>query len=257
MLKKKHYHKYLWRSISLNSQPIKTLFRLFLARCLIRFKRLTHVDYTVDEINQLIQPYFRHLPLRLPISVPRGDGCFTLSKVNISIPLNSDHIQAEVLGSIEITYLANPIYRAHVVLVVKAIPKYDYITKNVLLTDISITDINMLNDEYSILKDTSSLINLFVPSPVLSMVTGTMKTAFSIMTGTTASEASRYLQLYLSGSKQKVLNYHKPQIEDIIVTLAASEDMQYSLNINNFEENLFIQYGNEITVEHGNVRFNF
>ena len=239
------------------SQSIKTSFRLFLARCLIRFKRLTHVDYTVGEISQLIQPYFSHLPLKLPISVPRGDGCFTLSKVNISIPLNSNYIQAEVLGSIEITYLANPIYRAHIVLVVKAMPKYDHITKNILLTDISITDINMLNDEYSILKDTSSLINLFVPSPVLSMVTGTMKTAFSIMTGTTASEASRYLELYLSGSKQKVLDYHKPQIENIIAALAASEDMQYCLHKNDFEENLFIQYGKEVTVEQGNVRFKF
>jgi hypothetical protein len=212
------------------------------------------VDYSVNDIRQLIQP---HLPIALPISVPRGEGCFTLSKVNISMPFDSNYIQAEVLGGIEVTYLANPIYRAHVVLVVQANPKYDPTTKNVLLTDIRITDIHMLNDEYSILKDTSSLINLFVPSPVLSMVAGTMKTAFSIMTGTTTSEASSYLQMYLSGSKQKVLDYHKPQIENIIVELAASEDMQYSLDVNDFEEGLFIQYGKEVIVEQGNLRFKF
>jgi len=212
------------------------------------------VDYSVDDISRLIQP---HLPLSLPISVPKGEGRFTLSKASISMPLNSNHIQAEVLGGIEVTYLANPIYRAHVVLVVQAKPHYDHSIKNVLLTDLRITDINMLNDEYSILKDTSSLINLFVPSPVLSMVTGTMKTAFSIMTGTTASEANSYLQMYLSGSKQKVLDYHKPQIENIIVELAASEDMQYNLDIDNFEESLFIQYGKEVIVEDGHLRFKF
>jgi hypothetical protein len=238
----------------LGSQSIKATFRLILAKCLIRFKRLKHVDYSVDEISQLIQPY---LPLSMPISVPRGEGNFTLSKVNISIPISPNCIQAEVLGGIEVTYLANPIYRAHIILVVQAQPQYDHTTKNVLLTDIRITDIHMLNDEYSILKDTSSLLNLFVPSPVLSMVTGTMKTAFSIMTGTTASEARRYLQMYLSGSKQKVLDYHKPQIENLIIELAASEDMQYSLDINDFEESLFIQYGKEIIVEQGNVRFKF
>ena len=162
-----------------------------------------------------------------------------------------------MLGAIEVTYFANPIYRAHVVLVVQATPKYDQTTKNVMLTELRITDINTLNDEYSIFKDTSSLINQFVPSPLLSMVTGTMKTALSIMTGTTASEANSYLQMYLSGSKQKILDYHKPQIENIIVELAASEDMQYSLDINDFEESLFIQYGKEVAVEERHLRFKF
>jgi len=208
----------------------------------------------VDEISLLIQP---NLPLQLPISVPKGEGSFTLSKVNISMPYDSNYIQAEVLGGIEVTYLANPIYRAHVALVVQATPQYNHSTKNVLLADIRITDIHMLDDEYSILKDTSSLINLFVPSPVLSMVRGTMKTAFSIVTGTTTSEVNSYLQMYVSGSKQKVLDYHKPQIEKLIVDLAAGEDMQYSLDIDDFEEGLFIQYGKEVVVEEGNLRFKF
>jgi hypothetical protein len=238
----------------LGSQSIKESFRLLLAKCLIRFKRLTHVDYSVDDISQLIQP---HLPISLPISVPRGEGRFTLSKANISMPVNANYLQAEVLGGIEVTYLANPIYRAHVVLVVQATPQYNPDAKNIQLTDIRITDMHMLNDEYSILKDTSSLINLFIPSPVLSMVTGTMKTAFNIMTGTTASEANSYLQVYLSGSKQKVLDYHKPQIESIIVGLAAGEDMQYNLDINDFEESLFIQYGKKVIVEKGHLRFKF
>jgi hypothetical protein len=227
---------------------------MLLAKCLIRFKRLKHVGYSVHDISQLIEP---HLPLSLPIAVPRGDGRFTLSKVNISMPIDSNYIQGEVLGGIEVTYLGNPIYRAHVMLVVQAIPQYDHTTNNVLLTDIGITDIHMLNDEYSILKDTSSIINQFVPSPVISMLTGTMKTAFNIMTGTTTSEAKSYLQMYLSGSKQKVLDYHKPQLERIIVELAASPDMQYSLDINNFEENLFIQYGKEVSIEDGYFRFKF
>ena len=236
----------------MNFHSIKTSFRLLLAKYVIRFKRLTHVDYSVEDISNLIEPY---LPHSFPISVPEGVGLFTLSKVNISMP--SNYIQAEVLGSIKVTYLGNPIYRAHVILVVQAKPHFEHSTKNVLLTDIRITDIHMLNDEYSILKDTSSLIKLFVPSPVLSIVTGTMKTALNIMTGSIASEVNNYLKMYLSGSKQKVLDYHKPQIENIIVKLAASDDMQYSLSINDFEEGLFIQYGKEVVVEQGILRFKF
>ena len=246
----------LWENISLNlgSHSIKTSFRIFLAKCLIRLKRLTHVDYSVDDISHLISP---HLPLSLPVSVPKGEASFTLSKTNISMPLNSNYIQAEVFGSIEVTYLGSPIYRAHIVLVVQAYPQYESIKKNVLLTDIRITDMHLLNDEYSILKDTSSLVNLFVPSPVLSIMAGTMKTAFNIMTGTTASEANSYLQVYLSGSKQKVLDFHKPQIENLMIELAAGEEMQYTLDVNNFEESLFIEYGKEVVVEKGNLRFKF
>lgn len=212
------------------------------------------MDYSVEEISQLIEP---HLPISFPISVPKGDGRFTVLQTQISMPLNSSFIKAELLGSIEVTYLGNPIYRAHILLEVQAKPFYDVIKKSVLLKDISVTNIHMLNDEYAILKDTSHLINLIVPSPVLSMVTGTMKTAFNIMTGTTASEANSYLQVYLSGSKQKVLDFHKPQIEHIIVELAASDDMQYSLDVNDFEEGLFILYGKKVMVEQGHLRFKF
>lgn len=236
------------------SKTIKSSFRLLLAKCLIHLKRLKHVDYSVEDISQLIEP---HLPLSFPISVPKGDGRFSLSKTKITMPFNDDYIQAELLGGIEVTYLGNPIYRAHIILVVQAKPHYNLASKNVLLTEIKITDIQMLNDEYAFLKDTSTLISLFVPSPVLSMVTGTMKTAFNLITGTTAAEAQSYLQMYLSGSKQKVLEYHKPQIENIIVDLAAGKDMQYTLDSNDFKEALFIQYGKKVVVEEGNLRFKF
>jgi hypothetical protein len=33
--------------------------------------------------------------------------------------------------------------------------------------------------------------------------------------------------------------------------------MQYSLDMNDFEENLFIQYGQKVIVEQGHLRFKF
>jgi hypothetical protein len=233
---------------------IKTKLRQQLAKWLIRFKKLTHVDYSPDEISQLITP---HRPVTFPVTVPRGDGKFHLSSIAISVPADSKFIKGVLSGGLEVTYLGSPIYRAHIVISVQAKPDYLAETASVKLKELSITEIYMVNDEYSILKDTSSLISLFVPSPVLSMMTGTMKTAFNLMTGSTASEANAYLQVYLSGSKQKVLDYHRPQLEKIIVELAAGEDMCYTLNKTDWEENLFIKYGQEVVVEQGNVRFKF
>lgn len=217
-------------------------------------RKLTHVDYSTKEISDLIQP---HLPLSFSVDVPAGSGRFSLNKTHISMPHKSNKIQAKAEGCIEITYLGNPIYRAHLVLEVKAKPYYDSRHHKILLTDLYISEIYLLNDEYSVLKDTSTLLNQLVPSPVLNVLTGTMKTAFNLMTGSTTTEASRYLHMYLGGSKQKVLDFHKPQLEHIIIDLAASEDMQYRLDKNDFEENLFIQFGKEVVVEDGYLRFKF
>jgi hypothetical protein len=225
-----------------------------MAKWLIRSKKLTHVDYSVDEISQLIKP---HLPITLPITVPRGDGQFTLSRIKIVIPKHIKHIQAELLGGLEITYLGNPIYRAHLSIGVNASPFYDQGNKSVTLQELSITHIELLQDEYSILKDTSNILNALVPSPVLSMVTGTMKTAFNLMTGTTAAGANAYFQIYLSGSKQKILDYHQPQLEKIIKDLVASEDMSYKMKIDDWQERLFIKFGNKVEVEDGQIRFKF
>lgn len=234
------------------SQKLKTSLHIFAAKCLIRIKRLKYVDYTIDDINSLIAP---HIPITIPVSVPKGDGSFSIDSVNLTMP--SDQIVAEIFGTLNVTYLANPIYRAHIVIVVKAQPKYDQTQKSITLVDLSIADIHMLQDEYSLLIDTTHLLSAFVPSPVLSMVTGGMKTAFNLMTGTSASDAKRYLELYLSGSKQKVLDYHKPQLENIITELAASEEMRYTLDPEDWEEMLFIKYGKETIVEDGYLRFKF
>jgi len=193
----------------------------------------------------------------LPIDVPRGKGQFTLNKVQITLPNKCNYIEAKAEGGMEITYLGNPIYRAHLAIVVQAKPYYEHTNNKVLLTDLCIADIYLINDEYSVLKDTTSLLNQIVPSPVLSMVTGTMKTAFNLMTGSTATEASRYLQMYIGGSKQKVLDFHKPQLERHIIDLAASDDMQYSLDKTDFEESLFMSFGKEVVVEDGCIRFKF
>ena len=236
------------------SSELKETFRLFIAKWLVRFKKIKHAEYTTDELTELIAEY---LPATFPVSVPKGEGKFTLLSADVRMPRASNTLQVEVLSSFDVQYLSNPLYRAHIVILLEALPSYSNDTKQVRLKDVLISEIKLVHDEYSILNDTREIINLFVPSPVMSVLTGTMKTAFSLVTGTTAADANDYLQLYLGGSKQRVLDYHKPQLEKIVIDLAASENVHYQLDESNWEEKLFRQLGKEVVVEEGKLRFKF
>jgi hypothetical protein len=236
------------------SEKTKIALKIVLARWLIRFKKLQHAEYTSDELTALIAT---HLPMTFPVSVPKGEGSFTLLSAEISMPHNKRIIVAEVLSSFDVVYLGNPIYRAHIVIHIEAAPHYVADSKLVALKDAIISDIKLLQDEYSFLKDTRDIINLFIPSPFMSMFTGTMKTALTLMTGTSPADANAYLQLYLSGSKQRILDYHKPQLEKIVTDLAASDEMHYQLDESNWEELLFAKLGKEVVVEEGKLRFKF
>jgi hypothetical protein len=240
--------------LTLISEKTKIALKIVLAKWLIRFKKLKHAEYTSNELTALIANY---LPETFPVSVPKGEGSFTLLNAKISMPLQKRIIQAEVMSSFDVVYLGNPIYRAHIVIMLEASPHYIADTKHVILKDALISEIKLLQDEYSFLKDTQHIINNFIPSPVMSMFTGTMKTALSIMTGTSPADANAYLHLYLSGSKQRVLDYHKPQLEKIVTDLTASDSMHYQLDESNWEEHLFAKLGKEVVVEEGKLRFKF
>ena len=239
---------------TLISEKTLTAFKLLLAKWLIRFNKLKHAEYTSQELTSLLA---QHLPETFPVSVPKGEGSLTLLTADISMPRNKKIIQVEVMSSFAVVYLGNPIYRAHIVILLEASPNYDADSKTVHIKDVIISEIKLLQDEYSFLKDTRDIINLFVPGPVMSIFTGTVKTALTLMTGSSPADANAYLQLYLSGSKQRVLDYHKPQLEQIVINLAASDDMHYQLNEENWEEQVFARLGKEVVVEEGKLRFKF
>jgi hypothetical protein len=228
--------------------------RLITARILIKIGRLTHADYTAEELNELIAP---HLPEKFNIDVPNAKGELTLLKAEVSMPYNEDYIKVQVLSSLLIGSLGNPIYRAHLIIQLKAYPTYDVATNTVKLDRLLVDDVRLVNDEYSILKDSRELLGLFFPKQLQNLFTGTFKSAFGLLTGGGSDAATNYVKLYLSGSKQRILDYHRPQIEAKVAEFASSEELQYQLDTNDFEEHLFTLYGKEVVVEQGQLRFKF
>lgn len=78
-----------------------------------------------------------------------------------------------------------------------------------------------------------------------------------MVTAGMSDEAMAYLQLYLSGSKQRVLDYHKPQLEALITTLAEENYLEYPLDKSDWQELLFFYYGKTVAIEEQELRFKF
>lgn len=228
--------------------------QMLAARIMIKLGKLTHADYSPQELNELAA---KHLPETFEIDVPSAKGELSLLQADITMPSNQTDIKVQLLGSILIGSLGNPIYRAHLIIQLDATPAYDVSTKTVKLSQLLVADVRLVNDEYSILQDSRELLSLFFPRPLQNLVSGTVKSAFGLITGGGSDAAANYMKLYLSGSKQRILDYHRPQIEARVSEFAKSEALQYQLDVSDFEEHLFSLYGKEVVVEEGQLRFKF
>jgi hypothetical protein len=230
----------------------KLTLKLWFTKWFIHFKKIRYVEYSSAEIEDLIKPY---LPQTLPISVPRGEGKLILLSTEVNMLKGSSLLHCKLLCSFEIYYLTNPIYRAHLLINLTAKPDYQQQRHAVFLAETRIVNIRLVKDEYSIIKDYKSLLLLFIPSQVLSLVTGTMKNAFNLMSSTVPIEMNDYLKLYIDGSKQRVLDYHQSQLEKRVSELVQSESLCYQMDENIWQEWVFINLGKNVVVEEGKLRF--
>ena len=136
-------------------------------------------------------------------------------------------------------------------------PYYEPETSMVRQRDVQVAGVHLVKDEYSVIKDTKSIINQLVPPPVKNIVTNTLKTTLNLFTAGAYKEVSDYLSLYLLGSKQKIVDYHRPEIERIVTDLAESGDLEYEMDRDILEEALFADLGKEVEVQDGELVFIF
>lgn len=225
-----------------------------IAEWLIRLGRIKHVDFNVGELNELIAPYF---PQEFLVDVPVGKGVFTIVKATITIPQKLQHIHIELACKLKIDSVGNPLYRANLQVRLLATPIYDKELKQVSLQSLDLDTIYIINDQYALLNDSKNLIDMVLPRGIRSLVAGTFKTAMGIMTVGSSDLASEYVKLYLTGSKQKVLDYHRPQIEKLVEDLKEDPDFIYQMDESDWQQKLFRQYGKTVVVEERCVRFKF
>ena len=222
-------------------------------RLMIRLKRIKHVVYTEAELNDLLKDQF---PISFDVDIPASDGKFSITGGTLRMPSNAEHFSIELKGQLNIESMGTPLYRAHLLIYLLAVPGYNKETKVVYIENVTVKSIQLVKDEYGLINDGRALLKTLVPSPVSMMMSGTLKT-MNLFSGNNLSDFTQYLKLYISGNKQRVLDYHTPDIEERVKGYAMSDDLTYVMDPNEWDQALFIELGERVVIKDGELRFVF
>ncbi|WP_100642858.1 DUF1439 domain-containing protein [Alteromonas facilis] len=238
-----------WHPLSLSDR-----FKVAAALFMVKLGKLRYDQFSEQELNELLTPYF---PQQMPIPVPIGKATLTLLEGELSMPESTNRLELQLLCALDIRVLGNPIYRAHLIVIVSADPTYDASSKIVSIENIQVDEVALVNDEYALLTDTTKLIDSLSPLQLSSLFTSPVKTALSVLTAGSSMTATAYLNLYIGGSKQRILEYHKPQIEQHVIDAVAEADLNFELDPAEWRQNLFARRGRTVSVEEKELRFYF
>ncbi len=225
---------------------------------LIKSGKLPYDKFTEDELNAFLP---RHFPINIPLSLPVVNAQVELQEGRIKLACNSDRIILQTLAAIQITAVASTLYRAHLMITVSAAPAYDQQTCVLGLEQIRIDSINLVNDEYALIMDTQlimeKILPLAFPKTMGRLLSSPFLGALNIVSGSTGDIAKNYFGLYMDGSKQRVLDYHRPQIEAALLDNLSHYPTEYAMREDRWREYVFKRWGQRVAVEGGELRFLF
>ncbi|TPV60716.1 DUF1439 domain-containing protein [Aestuariibacter sp. GS-14] len=225
--------------------------------CLLKTGRLTFDAFSEAELNDIVRPYF---PVKIPLEVPIGEGSFECLEGQLTMPVSTNRLTLQLFCAVEIRALGSAIYRAHVAVSISALPNYYPASRTLRFTDVKVDVVHLLNDRYSLIKDTQFIIDKLIPGPLsgLSSLLGQpIRSALSIVTAGSTEHALAYLQLYLQGNTQRILDFHKPKIEQQLLRELETRAVGYTLSDNVWREFLFARWGKRVVVEEKSLRFYF
>lgn len=232
--------------------------KIWMCGLLIKIGRLSHDDFTRDELNELLQPFF---PRSFPIEVPAGAGTVRVTEARLQFNPQQQRLALECFSELELNVLDAKVYRAHVILVVSARPVYQVAEGMVRLTDVDVDVIQLVNDNFSFIKDTQDLISQVLPGLTLgkslsNLLTQPLISVASVATTGRSDKLVNYLQLFLSADKQKILDHHKPEITRKLLAQLDHDALHYQLS-DGWREQTFLRWGKQVSVEKDSLRFSF
>lgn len=228
--------------------------RFLMAKLLIRTGRLKQVKYDADYLKPLIADV---LPHRETFEVPGGIAALTVMSVDIAIGKdNAAGLELKLLCAMEITSLDRQLYRAHINANIKALPFYHQASKSIRISEGSVAKLSLIDDEYLMINTPKDLLKSLTPNIFKSLLGATIDTAMAVMSELTPP-VKEYLDVFTQLNKQKVLDFHRPQIQSLITELIEQGDICYQLAPDDFEERLFALFGQQLDIENNHLVFKF
>ncbi|MDP7592573.1 MAG: hypothetical protein QF552_07730 [Litorilituus sp.] len=226
----------------------------FFAKLAIRSKWIKEASYSPEELNEMLATSF---PQTLPVPMINSEGTLTLLNAELSMPLEQDTLHIQLFCAFKISVAGHDIYRAHLTVCGTVLPYYAVTEKVIRIKNMTLTELRLINDDYAFIGSSTELATLFMPKAFKYLLLSSMQLTLSVLKGAVPNSLLNYLNLYASGSKQKVLDYHHSDIEHLIIKKVEQEDWFYPLDESDFEEQLFAQFGQTIAVENGRLLFKF
>jgi len=221
---------------------------------LIRFKQIRRVQVEIEDINKIVnQP----LPEVIELTIPGGTGKLSILQATLEPAESGERLHVEILCNFSVKVKQSIIYNTHLQLTVELLPSYIPEHKTIATREVKVTGLHLISDQYSMIKDTSSLLGSLMPSALKTIVSATLFSTRAVLGSKTVNAVSQYLSLYLTGSKQKIIDYHRVDIEEKVTQVFQSDAIAYRLDDAVFEERIFAQYGQQIIVENGRLYFVF
>jgi len=233
---------------------IKSNFQYFIATFLVRWKFIRESSIEINEINQLISP---QLPVSFEMVIPGGEGKLIILDVEIAPAESGDCITAQILCNFSVNINKNRIYNTHLHLELQAKSDYCKINKTISPSGIQVTAMQLIADQYSMIKDTRKLIATFLPEPMKTVFLTTLLTTGKLLETLGKNDIVKYLSLYLTGNKQRILDFHHKDIENNIINFAKSGSLSYQLDETDLDEKLFLNFGHQVQVVNEQLLFIF
>lgn len=215
---------------------------------LIRLGRLKHFSLSPDELNSMLSA---NLPWPIPLILPAGKG--TLAVLSASVRLPDNQFRLELFCDLKIDIGGVRLYQAHVLATLHGKPSYMRTQSSIRATQVSLTGLRLIQDDHLIFRSSATLLNRLMPEAI----GGWLNASLDVFAGPLYKETKSYLDLYLSGNKQKVLDFHKPQIERQLLEQVNQGGLDYQLDHNLPDERLFARLGQNVKVEEGKLLFLF
>lgn len=219
---------------------------------MVRTHQLKHDDFTEQELNDLITPYF---PQTLEVDVPAGTAELRCEQSELSMPIATNRLTLSILTTFQVVVLGNPLYRAHVIATLSALPDYNVAAKQLDIVDVRLDQLSLVQDEYSLVKDASFLLQQLPPVSIANALTSPFKRVINKVTGGFSQSALNYLQAFTQGNKQRLLEDHSPAIEKALLNKLADVDLTVTMRDTEWREYLFKLLGQKVTVEDHRLRF--
>lgn len=180
-----------------------------------------------------------------------------LTTVNIDGDSTHERLVAIIYCHFEVKMNHAVIFRTNLELELHADPNYCLNSKSIGICNAKLSKVTLVDGKDSFIKDVSTLANGILPSPLKGLFNVAMASTSAILGDEIVSGMTKYLSLYNFGNQQRIVDYHQKDIEDKIIELTQDADFRYQLNMVEFEEKLFSDYGKKIILREGKLVFVF